>query len=214
MKIAVLGTGMVGQALGTKLLELGHEVRMGSRTKDNEKAIEWTKQNPERASQGDFKEAAAFGDLIINANHGDGAIDALTQAGVENLNEKVLIDVSNPLVFTPDTPPSLFVCNTDSLGERIQKAFPQVKVVKSLNTVSAQIMVNPGLLPEDSNIFLCGNDEKAKDEAKKLLIDFGWKNINDLGDITGSRAMEMYLILWIRLMGQFQSPNFNIKIVK
>jgi 8-hydroxy-5-deazaflavin:NADPH oxidoreductase len=214
MKIAVLGTGTVGQSLGTKLIELGHEVFMGSRTKDNPKALEWSGMYPDSAYQGTFAEAAKFGEIVINCTNGMGSLEAVNQAGAQNLKGKVLIDVSNPLDFSKGMPPSLFVSNTDSLGEQIQKAFPAALVVKALNTVSAPIMVNPGSLTEDSDIFICGNDDEAKEKVKKLLKDFGWKNIQDLGDITGSRAMEMYLPLWIRLMSTLQSPNFNIKIVK
>ncbi len=138
MKIGVLGTGMVGEAIGTKLIQLGHEVKMGSRTANNEKAAAWVKQNGEKATQGTFADAAAFGEMLFNCTSGGASLEALKMAGAENLNGKVLIDIANPLDFSRGMPPSLLVCNTDSLGEQIQRAFPEAKVVKSLNTMNCQ----------------------------------------------------------------------------
>jgi 8-hydroxy-5-deazaflavin:NADPH oxidoreductase len=215
MKIGVLGTGTVGETIGTKLVQLGHAVKMGSRTANNDKAAAWVKQNGVKATQGTFADAAAFGEILFNCTSGKATLDALHIAGAENLKGKVLIDIANPLDFSRGMPPSLLVCNTDSLGEQIQRAFPEAKVVKSLNTMTARIMVNPALLSDDHVVFVSGNDAEAKATVTMILKDwFGWKSVIDLGDITTARGTEMVLPLWVSLMGKLGTPMFNFKIVK
>jgi predicted dinucleotide-binding enzyme len=216
MKIGIFGTGMVGATIGNKLVSLGHEVKMGSRTANNEKAVAWTKAAGAKASQGTFADAAAFGELFFNCTQGAGTLDALKAAGADNLKGKILIDLSNPLDFSKGMPPSLFSGNTDSLGERIQAAFPDTKVVKTLNTVTAEIMVNPGKIGGgDHHMFISGNDAGAKSTVGEFLkTQFGWKNLVDLGDITTARGTECYLPLWIRLWGSLKTAEFNIKIVR
>jgi len=210
---AILGTGMVGDAIGTKLLSLGYKVMMGSRTANNENALNWSVRNGENASQGTFAEAAAFGELIFNCTSGKASLEALQLAGRENLQGKILVDVANPLDFSKGIPPSLSICNTDSLGEVIQRQFTETKVVKALNTVNCQLMVNPGLLSEPGCLFICGNDQDAKVIVNKLLQSFGWEKIIDLGDITAARGSEQLLPIWIRLMGTYGTPMFNFNIV-
>jgi predicted dinucleotide-binding enzyme len=215
MRIGILGTGMVGQIIGSKLIQLGHEVKMGSRTADNEKAAQWVKANGVRASQGTFADAAAFGEILFNCTAGMASLDALRMAGPANLKDKILIDIANPLDFSKGMPPTLAICNTDSLGEQIQRAFPDVKVVKTLNTMNCNIMVNPSLVPGEHDVFICGNDAEAKTIATQILKDwFGWKSVIDLGDITNARGTEMLLPIWIRLWGVFGHANFNFKIAK
>jgi 8-hydroxy-5-deazaflavin:NADPH oxidoreductase len=216
MKIAVLGTGVVGDTIGTKLVQLGHDVCMGSRSSTNEKAAAWAKKNGAKATQGTFADAAAFGSIIFNCTHGVASIEALKMSGAQNLKNKILIDIANALDFSKGMPPSLTVCNTDSLGEQIQRAFPETKVVKTLNTMNCLLMVNPGLVAHgDHDIFICGNDAEAKKTVVNILKDwFGWKSIIDLGDISAARATEMLLPIWVRLMGKYQSPNFNFKIMR
>jgi len=215
MKIGILGTGIVGKTIGTKLVQLGHDVKMGSRTANNEKASEWVKASGANASQGTFAEAAAFGELLFNCTSGMVSLEALKIAGASNMNGKILIDISNPLDFSKGMPPTLSVCNSDSLGEQIQRAYPQVKVVKTLNTLNCNIMVNPSLVPGSHDIFVSGNDAGAKAKVVDILKSwFGWKTVIDLGDITTARGTEMLLPIWIRLMGAFQTPNFNFKIVR
>ncbi len=216
MKIAVLGTGMVGNAIASKLVSLGHDVKMGSRTANNEKAAAWVKSAGKGASQGTFADAAAHGEIVFNCTLGAVAIEILNQAGAQNLNGKVLIDISNPLDFSKGMPPSLFTKSDDSLGEQIQKAFPEVKVVKTLNTVSAPVMVNPASVNNgDHDMFVSGNDAGAKGRVVEILRGwFGWKHVTDLGDITTARGTEMYLPLWIRLWGTLQTHAFNIHIVR
>ena len=211
--IAILGTGMVGDAIGSKLVSLGHKVMMGSRTPDNEKALAWAEKNGELASQGTFADAAAFGELIFNCTSGKVSLEALQLAGRENLQGKILVDVANPLDFSKGMPPSLTICNTDSLGEVIQRQFADVKVVKALNTLNCQLMVSPGLLKDAGNIFICGNDTAAKAEVDSLLRTFGWEKIIDLGDISAARGTEQLLPVWVRLMGIMGTPMFNFSIV-
>ncbi len=216
MKIAVLGTGQVGETLATKLVSLGHKVRMGSRTANNEKAIVFADKFSENASYGTFADAAAFAEIIVNATSGENAIEALTLAGENNLNGKVLIDVSNPLDFSKGQPATLLQVNTTSLGEEIQAKFPDVKVVKTLNTMWNGLMVNPKMVNNgDHNVFVSGNDADAKEKVKEILVSFDWtsSNIIDLGDITTARGPEMYLPLWLRIWGATNNGAFNIKIV-
>ncbi|MBI2892220.1 MAG: NAD(P)-binding domain-containing protein [Deltaproteobacteria bacterium] len=215
MKHGVLGTGMVGQAIATKLAGLGHEVKMGSRTAAGGKAAAWAKAAGAKASSGTFAEAAAFGEVLWNCTKGEASLAALEQAGSRNLDGKILVDVANPLDFSKGMPPSLFVCNTDSLGEQIQRANPGAKVVKALNTINADVMVEPGKLPGEHAVFVCGNDPGAKGRVVEILSgELGWRRVVDLGDITAARGTEAYLLLWIRLMGALGTARFNVGIVK
>jgi hypothetical protein len=189
---------------------------MGSRTATNEKAIAWAQKNGAHASQGTFADTASFGEIVFNCTHGVASLEALKLAGAANLKNKILIDIANALDFSKGMPPSLAVCNTDSLGEQIQRAFPNVKVVKTLNTMNCSLMVTPELVANgDHDIFISGNDADAKAKVVKILRDwFGWKSVIDLGDISTARATEMLLPIWILLMGKYQSPNFNFKIMR
>ena len=214
MKIGVFGTGSVGETIGSKLVSLGHDVMMGSRKRGGDKALAWVKQAGARASEGTFDDAARFGEMVFNCTAGEGALAAVTSAS-GHLDGKILVDISNPLDFSKGFPPALSVSNTDSLGEQLQKAVPNAKVVKALNTVNASLMVNPlSLADGDHSMLVCGNDAAAKSEVKDMLRAWGWKDIVDLGDITNARGLEMYLPLWVRLYGTFKSPAFSIKIVR
>lgn len=216
MKIGVFGTGTVGATLGSKLVALGHEVKMGSRTASNEKAVAWAKGAGEKASQGTFAEAAAFGELLFNCTLGAGALEALTAAGAGNLKGKIVIDTTNPLDFSKGFPPTLFAGATDSLGERLQAAFPEAKIVKTLNTVAADLMVDPSKVNGgDHELFISGNDAAAKATVGEFLkTQFGWKSLIDLGDISSARGTECYLALWVRLYGAMKTPMLNIKIFR
>jgi hypothetical protein len=217
MKFGVLGTGMVGKAIGSKLVQLGHEVKMGGRETVNEKGQEWAREAGAKASYGTFAEAAAFGDIVVNATAGMVSLAALNAAGAQNLKSKVLIDIANPLDFSNGMPPTLSVVNTDSLGEQIQRAFPEAKVVKTLNTLNCAVMVDPNAVAGgDHNIFISGNDGQAKETVLGVLQQFGWKkdSVIDLGDITTARGTEQLLPIWIRLWGTLGNPNFNFKIAR
>ena len=216
MKIGVLGTGVVGRTIGTRLVGLGHEVVMGSRTADNADAAEWAADVGAGASHGTFADAGAVADLFFNCTLGTASIDALGAVGADRLGGKVVVDVSNPLDFSNGMPPSLWVCNTDSLGEQIQRAFPDALVVKTLNTMNCEVMVDPSRVPGDHDVFVSGNDDGAKEQVKQLLGSFGWSDdrIIDLGDITTSRGPEMYLPLWLELYGALGTGTLNIKVVR
>lgn len=214
MEIGVLGTGMVGQTIGSKLVQLGHQVMMGSRDAANPKAIAWAKEEGSpHALYGTFRNAAAFGEIIFNCTRGSVSLDVLQQAGAENLNGKILIDLSNPIDYsTPQL--TLTVCNTDSLGEQIQRTFPEARVVKTLNNMNCNVMVQPNKLPGRTNVFISGNDLDAKETVTVILRDwFGWKSIIDLGDITTARGVEMYMVLWASLRHVVSAERFNIKVM-
>lgn len=214
MRIGILGTGMVGQTIATKLASLQHDVFMGAREAGNERAAGWVAKVGGTAQAGTFAQAAHYGDVIFNCTLGDGSLAALTAAG-DHLAGKVLIDVSNPLDFSRGMPPRLSVSNDDSLGEQLQRAFPTVRVVKALNTVTASVMVDPARVGDgDHAIFVSGNDHEAKLVTTGILQSFGWKQIIDLGDIATARGTEQYLPLWIRLWGALGSAEFNVKIVR
>src|SRR5256714_1876503 len=218
MKIGILGTGEVGNLLGSRLIENGHQVMMGGREANNSKGLDFVnKHSSENASYGTFADASSFGEIIFNATNGRFALAALKLANTDFAG-KIIIDVANPLDFST-TPATLLpeFANTNSIGESIQHNFPKAKVVKTLNTFGMALGVNPQQLHHgDHSLFMCGNDESAKSTTKKLLTEFGWdlENINDIGDITGARAMEGFLPLSVRLLLSFGMPMFNIKVIK
>jgi len=215
MRIGVLGTGIVGQTIGRRLVGLGHAVTMGSRTAGNEKAVAWAAEAGEGAGEGTFADAAAFGELVINATNGNASLDALEAAGAANLAGKVLIDVSNALDMSQGMPPAVGVGNADSMGERIQRAFPEAHVVKTLNTMNCNVMVDPATVPGSHTVFVCGDREGAKTEVRRLLAEFGWppEDVLDLGGIAASRGVELYVALWVHLWMATGTGQLNIKVV-
>ncbi|WP_347110831.1 NAD(P)-binding domain-containing protein [Paenarthrobacter sp. S56] len=225
MKIAVLGTGTVGRTIASRLIELGHAAIIGTRDPQATLArteadatgsmpfADWTAANP-AVSVSTFDEAAAGAELIINATNGGASLDVLAQAKAENLADKVILDIANPLDFSKGMPPTLFVKDTDSLGEQIQRAFPASRVVKSLNTMNADLMARPEQLTDPGTVFVSGNDAGAKALVRNLLKEFGHHDVIDLGDITTARGTEMLLPVWLRLWGALGTPAFNFKIVR
>lgn len=216
MKIGILGSGTVAQTIGTRLVELGHSVMLGSRTADNEKGMAFSSKDPE-AYAGTFAEAAAFGEIIFNCVKGEYSLTAIKMAE-DVIKGKVLVDIANPLDFSKGMPPGLIqeLSNFNSLGEEIQKTFPETKVVKTLNTMWCGIMVNPAILKGGNHVnYICGNDETAKESVKMILRQFGWKdeNIIDLGDISSARGTEAVLPVWLRIYGAKKSGAFNFNIV-
>ncbi|HRE16744.1 MAG TPA: NAD(P)-binding domain-containing protein [Rhodocyclaceae bacterium] len=225
MKIGILGTGMVGQTLAAKLHALGHHVVIGTRdvaaTRANNQPNNyggpafsvWHAQHP-GIGLATFAEAASHGELLLNCTQGAASLAALELAGRANLAGKVLIDLANPLDFSKGMPPSLFICNTDSLGETIQRTYPELKVVKALNTTNCQVMVDPARVPGQHSIFVSGNDATAKTTVKQLLESFGWQDVIDLGDISTARGTEQLLPIWIRLWGTLGTADFNFAVVR
>ena len=214
MKVGILGTGMVGEAIATRLVSVGHEVKMGAREASNPKAAAWAKQAGSRASTGTFADAAAYGDIVFSCTLGAAAVEALQAAGAPNLDGKILVDVSNPLEFRAGVPSLFTAAAGDSLAERIQAAFPKARVVKSLNMVSAPVMGHPEKVGGDSDIFIAGNDAAAKARVADVLRQFGWKSVVDLGDLTAARGMEAYLLLWLRLSAALKTAELNVKVVR
>jgi predicted dinucleotide-binding enzyme len=214
VKIGILGSGVVAQTLGTKLVSLGHDTMLG--TRDTTKLQAWMDAGGGTARAGSYAETAAHGELVINATAGTGSLEALEAASAEHLSGKILIDVANPLDFSRGMPPTLTVVNTDSLGEQIQRAFPEAKVVKTLNTVTTALMVDARQVAGgDHHIFVSGNDAGAKAQVTTWLREwFGWEQVIDLGDITTARGTEMLLPLWIQLMGALGTPMFNFKVTR
>jgi predicted dinucleotide-binding enzyme len=226
MRFGILGTGVVGKTIAARLGSMGHEVMVG--TRDPEETMSrsepdqygnppfgaWQQEHP-GVRLGTFGEAAAHGEMVVNATAGAVSLEALEMASENNLNGKVLMDISNPLDFSRGMPPTLWVSNTDSLGERIQRRFPEAKVVKTLHTMNAYLMVDPTQLAEaDHTVFVSGDDTEAKAKVTNLLRSFGWTDIIDLGDITTARGTEMVMPIWLRLFGALQKPIFNFKIVR
>ena len=226
MRFGILGTGVVGKTIAARLDGMGHEVMVGTRDPEdtssraepdpygNPPFSDWQQEYPD-VRLGTFGEAAAHGEMVVNATAGTVSLEALEVAGEDNFNGKVLIDTSNPLDFSRGMPPTLWVSNTDSLGERIQRSFPEAKVVKTLHTMNAYLMVDPAQLAgADHTVFVCGDDTEAKVKVTELLRSFGWQDIIDLGGITTARGTEMLMPIWLRLFGALQKPVFNFKIVR
>jgi predicted dinucleotide-binding enzyme len=226
MRIAVLGTGMVGQAVAARLDELGHDVTVGTRDPEttrgrtepdgmgNPGVGTWVEQHPS-IGLATFADAARDAELVVNATNGSVSLEVLEAAGADHLAGKVLVDIANPLDFSAGMPPTLFVKDTDSLGEQIQRSFPDTHVVKTLNTMNAHLMVHPGTLADgDHSVFVSGNDDVAKKTVAELLTSMGHTDVIDLGDISTARGTEMLLPVWLRLWGTLGTPAFNFKIVR
>jgi 8-hydroxy-5-deazaflavin:NADPH oxidoreductase len=226
VRFGILGTGVVGKTIAGRLTGLGHEVVIGTREPEetmsrtepdaygNPPFSAWQEEHPE-VRLGTFGQAAAHAEMVVNATAGAVSLEALEQAGEDNLNGKIVIDVANPLDFSKGMPPTLSVSNTDSLGEQIQRRFPEAKVVKTLHTMNAYLMVDPAqLAATDHTVFVSGDDAEAKARVSELLRSFGWTDIIDLGDISTARGTEMLLPIWVQLFGVLQKPIFNFKIVR
>ncbi|WP_102127481.1 NADPH-dependent F420 reductase [Deinococcus planocerae] len=223
MKIGILGSGVVGQVIGQKVAELGHDVMIGTRDPANlgeprgwaPSLGAWLADTNGRGRVGTFAQAAAYGELLVNATNGLASLDALRQAGAQPLGNKVMLDLANELDVSRGMPPRSLATDDRSLAEEIQAAFPDVRVVKSLNTMNANVMVDPrALAGGDHTVFLSGNDAEAKAQVAELLRAFGWTDIFDLGDLGSARGVEMLLPLWLRVWGGLGNVPFNFKIVR
>jgi 8-hydroxy-5-deazaflavin:NADPH oxidoreductase len=213
MRIAVIGTGIVGRTLAQAFAEQGHEVAVGTRDPaETGRREEWADVDVELKSLGTV---AADADLVVNATSGSASLDALGRVGAGHLSGKVLIDVSNPLDFSGGFPPTLTVKDTDSVAEQIQRTYPEARVVKALNTVTASVMVDPGSVGDpDTSVFVAGDDAGARGEVRQLLESFGWRDVIELDGLQNARGLEMWISLWVRLMGTLGTPVFNIKVVR
>jgi hypothetical protein len=195
VRIGIIGAGNVGKTIAEGAERAGHEVKLGGR--------------------GEQAEAAEFGELIVNATDGDESLDALKAAGAENLAGKTLIDIAN----AGSSGSGGFVLthpSDDSLAEEIQREFPDLRVVKSLNTMHREVMTDPEKLSGDHAVFVCGNDDAAKAEVRGLLEEWGWKpdDILDLGDLTAARGLEAFVVLWLKLYAAVDRELFNIAVIR
>jgi len=194
MKVGVLGSGEVGQALGDGFVKHRHEVMLG--TRDPAKLADWAARNP-NARVGTFAEAAEFGELIVLAVNGKASSTALGLAGAENLAGKTIVDATNPI---SDAPPvngvlSFFTKQNESLMEQLQQEFPDAHFVKAFNSVGSDLMVNPRLEDGRPSMFICGNEAAAKKAVTEILDQFGWETL-DMGAVEAARAIEPLAILW------------------
>jgi len=228
MNVGIIGSGFVAQTLGEQLLTVGQQVMISARDPDVPKdlgergvlpaADAWATAQYDQgrpAAAGTFAEAATFGELLINATAGTGSLAAFGAVDEGDVDGKILVDLCNPLDFSRGMPPRLSVCNDDSIAEQLQAAHPGARVVKALNTVTVAVMVDPGQLGEETDLFVAGNDPDARKwVADTVLTDWlGWTRIVDLGDLTAARGLEMYLPLWLRLWGATGTPLLNVRLV-
>jgi predicted dinucleotide-binding enzyme len=215
MKIGIIGTGNVGKTIAEGGLRSGHEVKLGARSPDKPELQEWLEGEGKGAEIGSIEEAAAFGELIVNATPGDSSVEALRAAGAVNLSGKTLIDIGNAGSGGREGFVLSYV-NDDSLAEQIQREFPEARVVKALNTMHRKLMTTPDELKGEHTAFICGNEDEAKSEVRGLLEGWGWKpeDILDLGDLTGARGMEMFIPLWLRIYGRLDYGLFNVRVTR
>ena len=215
MKYGILGSGNVAQTIGSKLIELGHEVKLSSRDPNDKKLVDWAKKNGKKASYGTFSDAAKFGERVFNCLKGVYSIEVLTSVGQENLKGKILVDLTNPYMYNNGhvSLDPKYTCNT-SLGEETQKLLPNTKVVKTLNYIGYNLMIEPSKLSEPVTGFYCGNDKDAKNAVKDILQDFGWTDTFDMGDISMSRYTEMFGAFWVPIYGKLGNMNWGFKLVK
>lgn len=214
MKVGILGSGDVAKALGTGFVTLGHEVRLGSRTADNPKTVEWANETNGKGSTGTFADAAAFGEVVVLATMGVATVDVILLAGAAHFDGKVVIDVTNPLSFTGQGPPTLAFGHSSSAGEENQKAIPRARVVKAFNIVGNTLMFRPKLPGGPPDMFICGNDAAAKKTVEKILHDFGWPSVLDIGGIEGSRELEALCVLWVKSAMGLGDFNIAFKLLR
>ena len=205
----MIGTGSAGRQLAAGFRRIGHDVVVGTRDPAaTQQREEWSGSDVPLAALGDV---AAGADLVVNVTNGEGSLEALAQV---DLGGKVLLDVANPLDFSAGFPPTLSVKDTDSLAEQIQRAHPEARVVKALNTVTASVMVDPRGLPEETTIFVAGDDASARETVRSLLDELGWVDIVEFASLDAARGLEMWLPLWVRLMGALGTAEFNLRLVR
>jgi 8-hydroxy-5-deazaflavin:NADPH oxidoreductase len=220
MKIGILGTGMVGETIASALIDEKHDVMIGSRTATNEKVAEWVKKHKNHASQGTFSDAAAYGDIVFICLNGEHALNVVRNLDPNLVNNKIVVDITNPLDFTHGMPPRLIegLSNSNSLGEEIQRLLPNAYVIKALNTVNHQLMVDARLVNNgDHNLFICGNNPDIKNKFMHFLVDnFHWRadRLIDLGNIEMARCTEAFVPFWVAMWQATGSPMFNFKVVQ
>jgi 8-hydroxy-5-deazaflavin:NADPH oxidoreductase len=213
MKVGILGSGDVGQALGNGFVSRGHTVKIGAREATNEKAVAWAAKHAGKASAGTFRDTAAFGEMLVVATLWSGTENALSLAGKENFKGKVVLDVTNPLVFEPGKPPRLALGCTDSGGEQVQRWLPGARVVKVFNTVGFPHMIDPKFPGGPPTMFLAGNDPSARAAVADVCKAFGWETV-DVGGIEGARLLEPLCILWVGYGASTGTWNHAFKLLR
>ena len=212
-QVGVLGSGEVGRRLAAGFGSRGHDVMIGSRDPDKPELREWLSSDGAGVKAGTFQEAAAHGELLVLAVLGNAAQQAIADAGAENFSGKVVIDAMNPLDFSGGFPPKLSISGEDSLGERVQRALPDAKVVKAFNTIGNPYFVDPRFSEGQPTMLIAGDDEGAKRTVGDLLAGFGWSDVVDLGGIEGARELEAICIAWVKIGGRRGSWDHGFKLL-
>jgi 8-hydroxy-5-deazaflavin:NADPH oxidoreductase len=212
-RVGVLGSGDVGRRLASGFRSRGHDVMIGSRHPGKPELHEWLSGDGTGIAAGTFAEAAAHGELIVLAVLGSAAEEAIADAGPKNFGGKVVIDATNPLDFSGGFPPKLSVTGADSLGERVQRALPDAKVVKAFNTIGNPYFVDPSFSEGQPTMLIAGDDEGAKHTVRDVLADFGWSDVVDIGGIEGSRELEAICIVWVKIGGTRGSWDHGFKLL-
>lgn len=212
-RVGVLGTGEVGRRLAAGFRSRGHDVMIGSRDPDKPELREWLAGDGDGVRPGTFAEVAAHGELLVLAVLGNAAEDVIAEAGPENFSGKVVIDAMNPLDFSAGFPPKLSIAGEDSLGERVQRALPDAKVVKAFNTIGNQYFVDPSFSEGTPTMLIAGNDDAAKRTVGDVVADFGWPEAIDIGGIEGSRELEAICIVWVKIGGSRQAWDHGFALL-
>lgn len=212
MKIAVLGTGSAGRTVAAGLARLGHEVVIGTRDPvATRKRADWDSDLPLE----EYAVVADGADIVVNATNGQASLVVFDAIGGQQLSGKVVLDLANALDFSGGFPPRMAVDDTDSLAEQIQRAFPQARVVKALNTVTAGVMVDPGKVGDgETTVFAASDDAEARAVVVALLEQLGWRDVVEFEELAAARGLEMWLPLWVRLMARLGTADFNLKVVR
>jgi 8-hydroxy-5-deazaflavin:NADPH oxidoreductase len=212
-RVGVLGSGEVGRRLAAGFAGRGHSVMVGSRDPNKPELHEWLAGEGAGAEAGTFAEVAAFGELLVLAVLGASAENAIADAGAANFAGKVVIDAMNPLDFSGGFPPKLSISGDDSLGERVQRALPDAKVVKAFNIIGSPYFVDPSFREGKPTMLIAGNDELAKLAVGDVLADFGWPDPVDIGGIEGARELEAICIAWVKIGGMRGAWDHGFKLL-
>ena len=212
-RVGVLGTGEVGRRLAAGFRARDHDVMIGSRDPGKPDLREWLSDEGAGIEVGTFAQAAAHGEFLVLSVLGSAAEEAIAEAGRENFTGKVVIDAMNPLDFSGGFPPKLSISGEDSLGERVQRALPDARVVKAFNTIGSPYFVDPSFGEGPPTMLIAGDDEEAKRTVGDVLADFGWSHVVDIGGIEGSRELEAICIAWVKIGGQRGSWDHGFRLL-
>jgi 8-hydroxy-5-deazaflavin:NADPH oxidoreductase len=212
-RVGVLGTGEVGRRLAAGFTGRGHQVMIGSRDPAKPELQEWLAEEGAGIEAGTFAQAAAHGELLVLALFGAAAEQVVAEVGPDKFAGKVVIDAMNPLDFSAGVPPKLAISGEDSLGERVQRALPEAKVVKAFNIIGNPYFVDPGFREGQPTMLIAGDDEDAKRTVADILEDFGWPEPVDIGGIDGARELEAICIAWVKIGGARGAWDHGFKLL-